>query len=246
MATEAQILANRSNSKLAKGPTSPQGRERSRSNSLKHGLTGAGIVLPEEDAAEVERLTVALRDEFKPAGAAGEILVRQMATMAVRMDRCADQETAALSQRVRTVMDEFVPPEGVDAEEAERLRVEAGKIALFDPSKEACLARKYEAAAQRGFFRALKELTQPGKKESGKSPAEEAAAQAKASMKQLGSFLPGAEKAAAKHSTAPPKAIPAPSKPVPAPSKPLSTPSPTRDPFAPSHFDVPFSIGRAR
>ena len=29
---------------------------------------------------------------------------------------------------------------------------------MFDPSKEASLARKYEAAAERGFYRAIKEL----------------------------------------------------------------------------------------
>ena len=39
-----------------------------------------------------------------------------------------------------------------------RLRAEAGDRALFDPSKEATLARRYEAAAERGFFKALKEL----------------------------------------------------------------------------------------
>ena len=38
--------------------------------------------------------------------------------------------------------------------------VEAGHRAMFDPSKEASLARKYEAAAERGFFRALKEFRQ--------------------------------------------------------------------------------------
>ena len=31
---------------------------------------------------------------------------------------------------------------------------------MFDPSKEATLARKYEAAAERAFFRCLKELRQ--------------------------------------------------------------------------------------
>ena len=37
-------------------------------------------------------------------------------------------------------------------------RAEAGDRALFDPSKEACLARRYEAAARRGFFKSLKEF----------------------------------------------------------------------------------------
>jgi len=37
-------------------------------------------------------------------------------------------------------------------------RAGAAARALFDPSKEAILARKYEAAAERGIYRALKEL----------------------------------------------------------------------------------------
>ncbi|WP_435016127.1 hypothetical protein TA3x_003687 [Tundrisphaera sp. TA3] len=37
-------------------------------------------------------------------------------------------------------------------------RADAGRRALFDPSPQATLARKYEAAAERGLYRALKEL----------------------------------------------------------------------------------------
>ncbi len=39
-------------------------------------------------------------------------------------------------------------------------RLEAPDRALFDASREACLARRYEAEASRGFFKALKELRQ--------------------------------------------------------------------------------------
>jgi hypothetical protein len=42
--------------------------------------------------------------------------------------------------------------------EVDRLRSVAARRALFDPSSEATLARRYEAAAERGFFRALQEL----------------------------------------------------------------------------------------
>jgi hypothetical protein len=37
-------------------------------------------------------------------------------------------------------------------------RAEAGDRALFDPSKEASLARRYESEARRGFFQSLKEF----------------------------------------------------------------------------------------
>src|SRR5947199_141090 len=58
-ASEARILANQANAKLSTGPRTAEGKERSRANALKHGLTGAGVVLPEADAAEVERRAAA-------------------------------------------------------------------------------------------------------------------------------------------------------------------------------------------
>jgi hypothetical protein len=131
-----------------------------RQNSLKHGLTGAGVDLPEADAAEVARRTFTYAEELGAFGDVGQALARFAALNAVRAERAADQQTAALTQRVRQVEADFVPPEGVDDEEAARLRDEAVRIAMLDPSDEAVLARKYEVAAERGFFRALKMLRQ--------------------------------------------------------------------------------------
>ena len=158
--SEARILANRANAARSSGPTSVEGKEKSRRNALKHGLTGAGVVLPEADAAEVERRSAAFAEEMDAAGEVGLALARRAALNSVRMERGADQQTAALAERVRRAESEFVPPEGVSEDEADRLRAEAARRAMFDPSKEATLARRYEAAAERHFFRALKELRQ--------------------------------------------------------------------------------------
>jgi hypothetical protein len=159
-ASEARILANQANARLSTGPKTAEGKERSRANALKHGLTGAGVVLPEADAAEVERRAAAFAAETHASGEIGQALARRAALNSVRMERGADQQAAALAEHVRRVEAEFVPPEGVDEAEADRLRSEAVRRAMFDPSEEATLARKYEAAAERGFFRALKELRQ--------------------------------------------------------------------------------------
>ena len=48
--------------------------------------------------------------------------------------------------------------ETLDLEAIELDRAGAADIALFDPSREASLARRYEAEARRGFFKALKEF----------------------------------------------------------------------------------------
>lgn len=69
---------------------------------------------------------------------------------------------------------EFVAPEGVSAEETARLRDEAVRIAMLDPSKEAMLARKYEAAAERAFFRCLKDLERRQRAEQAAAKADDA------------------------------------------------------------------------
>jgi hypothetical protein len=158
-ASEAQIRANQANAQKSSGPKSTSGKEASRANALKHGLT-ATKVFPEREAAEVQRRYVAYCAELKPSGEVGFDLTLRAATLSARMERCVEYETAMLTERVRRAEADFVPPAGVDAAEAFRLRQEAGKRALFDDSKEAILARKYEASAERGFFRCLKELRQ--------------------------------------------------------------------------------------
>jgi hypothetical protein len=241
--SEARIRANRQNAAKSTGPKTPGGKEASRANALKHGLTGGGVVLPERDAAEVERLATAFLDEFQVEGEVGRMLADRMATMAVRMKRSVEQESAALGERVRRMMDEFEAPEGIDdPAEVDRLRTLAGKIALFDDSKSACLARKYEAATERCFYRTLKELQQlngASRPARAHEATKEIAKQAKSSLARLGSFLP------------------APSKPPVTPAKPISTPSkrvlePVRpalagwDPFAVGQVDVPIAIGKLR
>jgi hypothetical protein len=157
-ATEAQILANRKNAQLSSGPKTAEGKLASRGNAVTHGLT-ATTVMPQREAAEVERRTEAFVQELRPSGEVGVALARHAARMSVRMERCAEHENATMVERVRQALDEFTPPEGVeDPAVIARLRGEVERRALFDASKEATLARKYEVAAERGFFRALKEL----------------------------------------------------------------------------------------
>jgi hypothetical protein len=74
--SEARILANQANALKSSGPKTPEGKEKSRQNALKHGLTGEGIVLNDEDAAEVERRYLVMTDEMRPSCEMSKILVR--------------------------------------------------------------------------------------------------------------------------------------------------------------------------
>jgi hypothetical protein len=107
-ASEARVIANRQNALRSTGPKTVEGKERSRQNSLKHGMTGQGVVLAPEDSAEVERRNATLKAELSPRSAIGEILVRQLATLSVRMERGATQEFASVAARVRHAAEEFV------------------------------------------------------------------------------------------------------------------------------------------
>jgi RecG-like helicase len=178
-ASEARIAANRENSKRSTGPTTEEGKVRSRANSLKHGLTGAGVVLVEADAAEVERRSASFAIELNAVGEVGQALARRAALNSVRMERAADQQEAALLEHVREVEEVFEAPEGLDEAEIARLRRQSARRSMFDDSKEAVLARKYEAAAERSFFRCIKELRE--REEAG---AAEAATETEAASRQ--------------------------------------------------------------
>jgi len=43
--SDARIAANRANALKSTGPRTAEGKERSRCNALKHGMTGAGVAL---------------------------------------------------------------------------------------------------------------------------------------------------------------------------------------------------------
>src|SRR3974377_2478732 len=71
--------ASRINGRRSKGPVSPEGKARSRRNGCKEGLTGAGIVLPPEAEAEVERREAGFARDIRPRNQVEPELVRQLA-----------------------------------------------------------------------------------------------------------------------------------------------------------------------
>ena len=184
--SQARILANQINAQKSTGPKTEAGKERSRANSLKHGMTGAGVVMVEADAAEVRRRFQAYAEETNASGQVGLALAHLAALSSVRMERGADQQSAALAEHVRRVEAKFVPPESADEAQAASLLQETLRRAMFDPSKEATLARKYEAANQRTFLRCLKELARMDRA---------AKSEAKFDAEMMGSFLKSREAA---------------------------------------------------
>ena len=83
----------------------PSGREVSRRNSMTHGLSGSGKVIPEEDVAEVDRRADSYVRDLRVLTDVGRDLARLMAVMSVRMGRCADHEAVAIAHARRHAID---------------------------------------------------------------------------------------------------------------------------------------------
>ncbi len=79
MASERQKEANRRNGRKG-GPKTREGKQRSRLNSLKHGLTSStAVVLPEEDRQEYDEVLRGFRDSLEPEGGIEDALVLRLA-----------------------------------------------------------------------------------------------------------------------------------------------------------------------
>ena len=79
MSTDNQIAANRANARLSTGPRTANGKARSASNNLRHGLASGRLILPGEDPADFDELVEGLRAEYDPATPTEGQLILRMA-----------------------------------------------------------------------------------------------------------------------------------------------------------------------
>ena len=82
--SEARIAANRRNAQMSTGPKTPEGKERSRANALKHGLC-ASVCAP-EDLETVQRRSAEFFDTLKPQNQVHVWMVDQAALCSVRVE----------------------------------------------------------------------------------------------------------------------------------------------------------------
>ncbi len=103
----ARIAANQRNALLSTGPKTVEGKARSRTNAVKHGLTGAGIALPTEDAAAIEARFLQMQEDLAPTTLEGSLLVHLAATMSIQIERAGKREAAVLAMVGRHAGDDF-------------------------------------------------------------------------------------------------------------------------------------------
>ena len=151
----------RANGAKSRGPTTPEGKEKSSRNALKHGLTAAtgNILLDSEDPDEFEEIFNKLLGIHEPARPAERDLVEEMGVARWRIRRIRTIETGLLNAEL--------------LKQQSSPSVSAGDLAsayraLSDDSHSLALASRYEARLQRTYDRAyktLRELQQARKSE---------------------------------------------------------------------------------
>ena len=110
MATsEARIAANRRNAAKSTGPKTPEGKAICRRNAVKHGLTGAGVALPEPLADRVRAIADELTDLYDARDERGEMLTEQAALAMARLkgtSKVESEDRHALAERAAACWDE--------------------------------------------------------------------------------------------------------------------------------------------
>jgi hypothetical protein len=94
MTSLKQIEANRRNALKSTGPTTPEGKDRSRRNALRHGLTAETIIAALEDAVDYQAFEAAVIADYDAESAVERELVLRLASVLWRLRRATGMETA--------------------------------------------------------------------------------------------------------------------------------------------------------
>jgi hypothetical protein len=96
---------NRANVQKSTGPRTEAGKQRSKMNAFRHGLTGQTVVLPTEDRSAYERHSQSFLDQYHPKDATETQLVQSLIDTSWRMNRAAAVETNLFSLGIQEMED---------------------------------------------------------------------------------------------------------------------------------------------
>ncbi len=146
MRTTKQISASRTNGQNSRGPVTAMGKDRIRTNALKHGLTARLTVWSNEDAHQFQALLVTLLERFAPTDDVEFLCIEEMAMAKWRQRRMMSVETTAGNQYLADTQ-----KTGGDA-----------TLAAFNAAQQQAqlltTLRQHEAAYARAYQRAYRHL----------------------------------------------------------------------------------------
>ena len=148
--SEAKLAANRATAQKSTGPRTAEGKDASKLNGLKHGLSSPLVVLPCEDQNEYNAMHQAFLEEYTPVSPTEEALVKQIADSQWKMRRLEKLEARVFDKLMETT------PETATADPFEAMANN-----LLAPGKGgsvlAQLAR-YQASLNRQFHQSINDL----------------------------------------------------------------------------------------
>src|SRR5215211_716484 len=93
MTSFKQFEANRRNALKSTGPTSSEGKQRSRCNAVRHGLTAETVIGALEDAEDYVAFEAAIIADYDAQSAVERDLVLRLASLLWRLRRATTMET---------------------------------------------------------------------------------------------------------------------------------------------------------
>ena len=93
MSSIRQIDANRRNALKSTGPTTPEGKQRSRCNAVRHGLTAETVIASLEDPEDYEAFEAVVISDYSAESAVERELVLRLASVLWRLRRSTGIET---------------------------------------------------------------------------------------------------------------------------------------------------------
>src|SRR5262245_34993560 len=101
MSTLKQVHANRLNALQSTGPKTSQGKERSRCNAIRHGLTAETVIVGLDDADDYEAFEATVIADYDAQSAVERELVLRLASVLWRLRRATGIETSLFESVIK-------------------------------------------------------------------------------------------------------------------------------------------------
>src|ERR671912_2244930 len=99
MTSFKRFEANRRNALKSTGPTTPEGKQRSRCNAVRHGLTAETVIGALEDAEDYKAFEAAITADYDAQSAVERELVLRLASLLWRLRRATATETGLFAMQ---------------------------------------------------------------------------------------------------------------------------------------------------
>src|SRR3954447_22692983 len=147
MTTFKQIESNRRNARRSTGPTTEEGKLRSRRNAVRHGLTAETVIGALEDAEDYKAFEAAVIADYDAQSAVERELVLRLASLLWRIRRATTMETGLFEIQARHVLEfrrKRDPQQNLirrlfpSTEGPESISEHAAQVAISGPNADPC------------------------------------------------------------------------------------------------------------